>query len=258
MDLANNIEEYQEDENIELCSCEMEEKEGENIKWVDCGSCWLLDAPQKSKTWLKIRAKLLTASNVGFAIGKAQDYNTRESIAERIRKQLEGGVDNEHTRRGIELEPHACRFYRSTRKCRVKHTGLVIPKQYTRIGGSVDGIPIFSDDKLNNGLVEYKAPNGMYASIINYVRSSNKPKNYKHIQKIHRCQMMTNMRILGKEWCDYVAFAPDFKGVEEEPIEGFIQRYPYDEIKWTKIYHKINEFFDEFLPGYKSNIIFNN
>lgn len=271
--INNIVEEYREDDDIELCSCEInEDLNNYTNKWIDMGNYWLLDSPQKSDIWKNARLKLLTASNIGYAIGLAPHFKKPEEIAEPIRKGLEKYTDNEHTRRGIEREPQNCHFYRVQKKCRVKHIGLCVPKWDTRIGGSVDGLPEFIIKKIINenngavveykryedseGVVEYKSPEFMYTEIVNYVRSSNKPDNYEHIEITHRVQMMSNMRILKRKWTDYSVYVPDFNDIEEEPIEGFIQRYPYDQEEWNSIYDGINEFFDTWLPGYKSNIKF--
>ena len=246
---------------VECCSCELEnlDKEDTKANWIDCGSYWLLDAPQKSKIWKETRLKLLTASNVAYALNLAPQFHKPEDIAEVIRKGIEKTEINEHISRGIEREPMGCRFYRSQKQCKVKHIGLAVPKWDTRIGGSTDGIPlILKDGKYvdDGGSIEIKAPRYMYPKIVNYVRSTSKPKDFEHIYITHRVQMMTNSRILERKQCDYIVYAPDYEDVEENAIGGFIQTYPYDQEEWEPIYEEICDFFDTWLPGYKSGIVF--
>jgi predicted phage-related endonuclease len=107
---------------------------------------------QGTDEWLKLRLGKLTASSAQAIAsnGKGLETLVYEKVAELLTHKLPEQFENEHIKRGNELEPLARNSYELETGNVVKEVGFVELDQYT--GASPDGL--VGDD----GLVEFKCP----------------------------------------------------------------------------------------------------
>ena len=80
----------------------------------------------------------------------------------------------------------------------------------------------------------------MYRPLISFTEKGGEPDDeYSHIWRTHYCQMQLGMKILNKNWCDYIVYCPTTRQL-------FIQRVPFNETFWSDfMFPKITTFLDE-------------
>lgn len=211
-------------------------------EWIDCGTYYLNKNQQGSDKWRKQRSFRLTASNFGTAVGK-NIYQTKETLANII-KGKEKPVYSEKSKiaidHGNKTEKIARTWYEKKYKTKVKEVGVAIPKWNVRIGSSVDGL--VGDD----GIIEIKCPFYMYEPIIEYNKKFNEgfifeEGYHEHIQEMYYAQMQGSLKILNRQFCDFIVFAT-------ESDEVFVQRIFYDEKYWEEtLCPGINSFIENYL-----------
>lgn len=182
--------------------------------------------PQKSEEWYKIREQYpLTASNAQ-AIGnqgKGLETLVNEVLAKKHSIQdFEKRYTNEDLERGIELEPLARSIYELRTGQKVEEVGFVTDEEISKVGGaSPDGV--IGDFE---GLVEIKSFNNeKHFDLICQLKET----GIFEVESKYYWQMQQQLLITGAEWCDYVAFNPNYK----ESL--LIQRISRDEEKIEKI-----------------------
>lgn len=180
----------------------------------------IYNIPQGSEEWFKVRAGKLTGSNaqqIGNC-GKGLDTLCFETVAEKYLIKPVEGYENEHTKRGHELEPFARGEYERVTSNPVTLVGFVEYNDY--VGTSPDGL--VSDD----GLIEIKCPDTVkYFEHLVYGIGA--------IDSKYMWQMQMNLLVTGRKWCDYVAYNPNFqismwvqriypdKDMQQKLLEGF-------------------------------------
>jgi hypothetical protein len=203
-----------------------QDKEQEGKMWQDCGTYWLVDVEQRTPAWFSARAKRLTASRFGEAVGHCPRYGGPEEVRREMqdnayrkeKQQNKPQWQKDAMQYGIDNEPVARRWYERHYNKSVQETGFAVPKFDERIGGSPDGLV---GDK---GLLEIKCPKKMYSEI---------PKA--HFDQIQGC-----LSIFDRSWCDYVVYC-----IPENKV--FAQRIRRDDKYWNDVlYPAICDFFSGF------------
>lgn len=185
------------------------EQQGARLEdvWQDCGEYLVNMHPQGSEGWLAARRGLLTASNVGGAVGHCR-FKTPEQV-----RAGETTVDDAARARmahGTRWEPVVRRWYEKKHGVTVDEVGLAVPKWDPRIGGSLDG-----QVRGASKCIEIKCPQKMYWRVAQYVALTPESKAelgryyHAHIFDSHYDQMQTCMAITGNAVCDYVVAAMD-------------------------------------------------
>jgi putative phage-type endonuclease len=204
-------------------------------EWKDCGNYLLHDSPQGSSAWHEVR-KRLTGSKFGTAAGD-NPYETPEDFSQELRGNKKPFTKKqiENMNHGTQFEPIARSWYETRYHYQVESAGFAVPKWDMRIWGSVDGLV-----KGTNGIIEIKCPQKMYDSILEHLSFLEEghqypERYYDHIPPYQYDQMLGYMRIMEKEWCDYIVFCTYSDLV-------FIQRIYYDSRQWEDLYQRLNLF----------------
>lgn len=163
----------------------------------------LIPHPQGSAEWLAARAGVFTASTFGdlMAMTKSGPSTSRIRLitklaVERITGQAQATFQTEAMRRGIELEPFARAAYEAHTGELVQTVGLALHDELPNVGASVDGL--VGDD----GLVEFKCPDSQDKHV-QALRSGAHADEY-------RWQIMGQLWVTGRAWCDAVSYDPRF------------------------------------------------
>ena len=169
---------------------------------------------QLSDEWFSIRQCKLTASHAQAiaANGKGLQTYVREMMAEYYSSAEKVYFQNEHTKRGNELEPLAAMAYEFKTGLKIQTIGFVEYNKY--VGCSPD---LLVGDE---GLAEIKCPADK--TYFNYMLDGK--INTKYLWQMHM-QMLVCKRM----WCDYVVFNPHFKQ------DLIIQRVFWDKKKVLKL-----------------------
>lgn len=158
----------------------------------------MIDAPQGSDAWIKIRLGRCTASRIADALAKtktgwgASRANYRaELVVERLT-----GVPAEHYQSatmayGAELEPEARAAYSFQYDVDVEECGFCPHSVIVMAGGSPDGL--IGD----NGLIEIKCPNP--ATHIETLRTGTIDGRYLQ-------QIQFQLACTDRAWCDFVSY----------------------------------------------------
>ena len=163
------------------------------------------DIVQKSDAWFELRQKYcLSASNATAIItaGVGLESLCWTAIAERRSSKVVEHYSNEHTERGIELEPQAITIYELETGSEVEEVGFITNNKISDVGGvSPDGI--ISKD----GMVEVKCPDDVkFLKLLAEFNETGKIT----IEKGYYRQMQMQMMFAERKWNDYVVFNPNF------------------------------------------------
>ena len=157
---------------------------------------------QRSDDWFNARLGKVTASRLADVLAtiktgeSASRRNYRiQLVCERMTKKKADGFQNEHTERGIELEPIAISSYEALQGVFVEPVGFVIHPTIKMSGASPDGL--VGDD----GQIEVKCPTP--ANHIDTILSGKPPSKYIP-------QMQWQMACTGRKWCDFVSYSAEF------------------------------------------------
>ena len=213
--------------------------------WVDRGNYFLSNHPQGSAPWFFCRCFRLTASSMGAA-ADMNKFENKYQLALTLTKILikefppDAKIRMAH---GTKMEPVARDKYLAVRPgTQVEELGLAVPKWDSRIGASVDG------DVLNSrGIIEIKCPMKMYWPMKKFYERC-KDQGYQpsllehdHITDYYYVQMQANMKILEKDWCDYIIFATDDNKM-------CINRVAFNPDFWDNVlYPRLNYFLEQVL-----------
>lgn len=164
---------------------------------------------QGTEAWHQLRLGKFTASDAKTIAtnGVGLDTLVFQKVAEILTgKSAIAPYTNADMERGKELEEMARNSYEIDTSIVVERVGFVELDEY--IGCSPDGIID------TEGMQEIKCPNDA-----NYARY----RFEKKINAEHYWQMQMQMYIMGRKWCDYVVFNPNFN---DKPV--IIERVPYN------------------------------
>lgn len=226
--------------------------------WDDKGDFLLSTAPQGTPEWRALRTLRLTASNLGYALGKNDRFNTPEDILLMIAGIKEKEFTEEakkNMEHGTETEPEAREWYMKKYDCKVEEIGLAVGKGEVRFGASSDGDVIGT-----KGIIEIKCPQKMYQPLLDFkiqkraIKNNNPSKKWpnkfyhKHIWETHYYQMQGTMSVLGKKWCDYIVYVKtihlkmnssdvvnNVNDVKELKIQVEVNRVYFNREEWDKI-----------------------
>ena len=151
---------------------------------------------QRSQEWYELRSTRMTASHAQAigANGKGLITYIRDKMCKLYSTNEEEKYTNKDMEYGIEQEPVARMLYEFETGNKVEKVGFVIYDDY--VGCSPDGLV---GDK---GLIEIKCPsNKVYFDLL----------LDKKIDTKYFWQMQMQMLICDREWCDYVAYNPNFE-----------------------------------------------
>lgn len=172
--------------------------------WEDHGTYMVSKHPQGSPGWLEARKSLLTASNVGGAVGHCQFKTPAQVRAGDIEFSDEAKARMAH---GTRWEGPVRAWYEKQYRVKVDEVGLAVPKWDPRIGGSLDG-----QVRDTKRCIEIKCPQKMYWRVAQYADLPAAEKArlgryyHKHIFDSHYDQMQTCMAITANTVCDYVVY----------------------------------------------------
>ena len=169
---------------------------------------------QGTPEWFAERAGKVTASMVSAVLAKPETAGYRDYQAQLVAEILTGkpqGSDytNAHMAFGSEMEPLARSAYEAETGFSVDEVGFCQHPTIERAGASPDGLVG------NSGLVEIKCPK--VATHLAYLIAGVVPVGYKN-------QMMFQLAVTGRDWCDFASFRPDLP----EHLQLFIIRYKRD------------------------------
>ncbi len=140
---------------------------------------------QRTDEWHAARSGVLTASLAAACLGR--DPYTSAKAAWRAILGLGKPTPNGAMRWGMEKEPIARLDYEILTGNIVAETGFWIHPEHAWLGASPDGL-LWAD-----GLIEIKCP----------------AKAPEAVPLHHRLQMLVQMEVTGRQWCDYYAWGAD-------------------------------------------------
>ena len=176
----------------------------------------LNDIEQGTDAWLEVRKGKMTASH-GQEIGncgKGLDTYIHNLMAEFYSSGEKEYFSNKAIEMGNELEDQARSVYALDVGMKVEEVGFMELSEY--VGCSPDGL--VGDD----GMVEIKCPND--ANYFKFLLDGEKAIASKYIW-----QMQMQMMIAKRDWCDFVAYNPNFEQSK------FVHRVYPDEVKYKKL-----------------------
>jgi putative phage-type endonuclease len=155
---------------------------------------------QGTPEWQALRVGKLTASRVAdmLATVKTGESMSRKNlradlIAERLTGSKTDSYSNSAMNWGVETEPQARSAYEVFSYNFVDQVAFVDHPTIANFGCSPDGL--VGDD----GLIEIKCPNT--STHLEYIETRKPPSKY-------MTQMMSQMAVTGRKWCDWVSFDP--------------------------------------------------
>ena len=171
----------------------------------------VIDAVQGTPELLAARAGRVTASMISNVLMKPETAGFRDYQAQLVAEILTGkpqGSDytNVHMQFGSDTEPLARSAYEAETGFSVDEVGLCIHPTIERAGASPDGLVG------NSGEVEIKCPK--VSTHLAYLLAGVVPAAYRN-------QMMWQMAVTGRDWCDFVSFRPDLP----EHLQLFVVRF---------------------------------
>lgn len=179
----------------------------------------LIECAQGSTEWLQARAGVITASRFSDAIGtlkngepndKSLTYAAQVALERVTGEPCDEGFVTWQMKRGSDLEPKARFEYEIATGLLASESGVVLTDDKV-FGYSTDG---FVGD---TGSLEIKCPAS--AKVLIAMWRDGDMSDYMH-------QMQGGMWITGREWCDFVMYAP---GLESVGKSVFYRRVPRDD-----------------------------
>jgi putative phage-type endonuclease len=167
-----------------------------------CLMDWMTDT-QRTEDWFTARLGHLTASRMNDALdylksgcsGAKRKALKLEVLTERLTGKPVDKFTNTAMQWGIDNEAAARTEYERQTGNRVAECGFAQHQRIPWIGASPDGL--IGDD----GLVEIKCPNS--TTHLNTLLTNEIPEMYKN-------QMILQLFVTGRLWCDFVSFDPRF------------------------------------------------
>lgn len=207
-------------------------KKKRQIMWRKEGALYIFTGDQRSDEWFKARKNRITASRISAAIGDSR-FSTVDKTVKVIMGEIKEDV-NENMMRGIKYEDAIRELYEEEKNVKVTELGFVFREDLPHMGVSPDGL--VGDD----GLIEIKCPDKLYPPLID--RSEAKRSRYDrwkrplHIWKSHYDQMIAQMAVMGRLWCDYVVY-----GLSDSNL--YIERVKFNDKYWNSLLlPQINKF----------------
>jgi putative phage-type endonuclease len=170
------------------------------------GCCTWSNFEQGTPEWLQSRCGLLTASRMGdIGTASKRDNLKLEILAERFTGTPAYFFANAAMKWGTEHEDQARQTYSEFTGRQVQQCGLAVSTKVEYLGASVDGL-------VEDGLIEIKCPTSQ--TFFKWVIDGQVPEQ-------HKPQMMAQMVVTGRNWCDFVAFDPRYPAEQDLFIRRF-------------------------------------
>jgi putative phage-type endonuclease len=171
---------------------------------------------QGTEDWKMARCGKVTGSRIADVIAKtksgysaSRDNYMAQLVCERLTGQVAEGFTNSAMQWGTETEPLARAAYEAYTNELVEQVGFIEHPIIHNTGASPDGlVGLF-------GLVEIKSP--QTNTHLNTLLSGSVPTKYIP-------QMMWQMRVCDRQWCDFVSFDPRLP----DKLQLFIKRVEFD------------------------------
>jgi len=171
---------------------------------------------QGTEDWKMARCGKVTGSRIADVIAKtksgysaSRDNYMAQLVCERLTGQVAEGFTNSAMQWGTETEPLARAAYEAYTNELVEQVGFIEHPLIHNTGASPDGlVGLF-------GLVEIKSP--QTNTHLDTLLSGSVPTKYIP-------QMMWQMRVCDRQWCDFVSFDPRLP----DKLQLFIKRVEFD------------------------------
>jgi putative phage-type endonuclease len=159
---------------------------------------------QHTDEWMRARVGKATASRAsdwmaelrGGGVPAVRKGYLAELVLERLTNAPAPSYQSQAMLTGIEREPEAKAAYAFWANVDVVECGFIPHPQIANAGASPDGL--IGDD----GLLETKCPNEA-THLDTLLRPDNIPQEYIY-------QMMFQMAVTGRQWCDFVSYNPHY------------------------------------------------
>ena len=206
---------------------------GRTITLDSC--CTWSNFEQGTVEWLQSRCGMLTASrfaDIQMGAKGAEPEKRRnlkmELLAERFTGKPTEFFANAAMRWGTDNEPLARLTYMEFTGNKVEQCGLAISTEIEHFGASVDGLV----DDGTPGNLEIKCPTSQ--TFFKWVIEGVVPEQ-------HKPQMLAQMAVTGRKWCDFVAFDPRFPAEQDL----FIRRFTPHQAELDDVKKQARQFLQE-------------
>ena len=180
--------------------------------------CTWSNFEQGTPEWLQSRCGMLTASRYADSLPGSKGAETEkrknlklELLAERFTGKPTEFFVNNAMRWGTDNEPLARQTYMEFTGNHVEQVGLALSTEIEFFGASVDGLVEDPDAGLGN--LEIKCPTSQ--TFFKWVIEGVVPEQ-------HKPQMLAQMAVTGRKWCDFVAFDCRFPPEQDLFIRRFV------------------------------------
>jgi putative phage-type endonuclease len=158
----------------------------------------IINVPQRSAEWFAARLGVPSASNFGKVITPGGKRSTQVEgylnrlVADVLTGRSDQQEPSEAMQRGTDLEPEARAYYE------------LIAGPVEEVGFCIhdDGFGCSPDGVVGDGLLEIKCP--LAHTHVEYLRDG-------VIPSIYIPQIMGQMLVMDKKWCDFLSYHPDMK-----------------------------------------------
>jgi len=188
---------------------------------------------QRTEEWFKARLGKVTASKVADVLAKtktgvsaSRTNYLSDLVVERLTGQQAEFYQNDAMAWGTETEPQARMAYEAFKGVLVDEEGFIDHPSISNFGCSPDGL-VGGD-----GLIEIKCPNSK--THIDTLLNGKAPSKYIP-------QMMTQMAVTGRQWCDFVSFDPRLP----EDLQLFVVRVNRDNDYIANLEKEVSAFLQE-------------
>lgn len=193
----------------------------------------LHEMEQGSDDWFNVRAGKATSSNFACIMANdesfgepAKRYAMRIALEKKTGRMIET-YSNERMKLGVELEPVARRLYEESKLVNVEEVGFM---EYGRWGSSSDGL-VGGD-----GIIEVKS--------VDYPSHFKRMKNGGY-DTAYRWQIVGELAIFERDWCDFVSYCPLFP--DDKQLYIFrVNKSADDEERLFKKLERFNDLVDEY------------
>jgi hypothetical protein len=177
----------------------------------------IISCEQGTLEWKELRCGIVTASRFADVMdftkkgeGAGRKKYRSEIICEILTGQPYPQYESWEMKWGKDQEPFARAAYEMQHDVLVETPGFVKHATIARFGGSPDGY--VGDD----GMIQIKCPNT--TTHLNWMLAGTIPVE-------HAPQMIAEMAVYGREWCDFVSFDPRLP----EHLQLFVRRWSRNE-----------------------------
>lgn len=191
------------------------------------------DYEQGSDGWRQERCGYITASRIGDVLtkprkGSKESAQRRNYLATLVCERMTGKVQEDgyqsfEMKLGTEREPFARAEYELLTGGFITNVGFMKHPRIAMAGASPDGL-VGKD-----GLIQIKC--GKRATHLEWMTKRIVPLD-------HRPQMLWEMAVTGRQWCDFVSYNPDFP----DRLQLFIARFKRDEAEIQAVEEEVMRF----------------